>query len=718
VSSVSAERTKSAERYERHKRYLVDKARRDRAAAAEISPIPEIVDPERRESCKGDLKLFCETYMANAFYLAWSQDQLRVLSKIEATVLRGGLFALAMPRGCGKTTLTVAAAVWALLYGHRRWVVLIGATITASKTLLDDIKSQLLNNDLLLQDFPRVVYPLRKIGGSPQRTITQTCDGVLTQSAWNADRIVFPTITGSDVSGSRVTTATMTGHIRGPHATLASGEVIRPDYVVPDDPQTRASALSREQTTKRMNTINGDVLGLAGPGVAIAGIVPCTVIIPGDLSDQLLDNEANPLWRGTRTQLVNGLPKNMKLWEEYFAILNAETLNEGTGEEATAFYQERQAEMDEGCIPTWPAALNVGEVSAVQHAMNLFNKIGPVAWWAEYMNAPQLETGSTTVLSRDEIMKSRVGKLGHCICPQDTHCITAMVDCHKELLYYCVTAWAKDMTGTVIDYGTFPDQRTKNFAMNRAHKTLSKKWPRQTAEARLQLGLAEITNLICEQEYVREDGVEQHVARILVDCNWEQDTVLNWCKHAKHRSVITPRWGLHLKATDVGLNVHKFAKRRPGRKIGLNWRIDKISGRPMSWVLVDVNWWKSFVHQRLATEPGASGSLTLYKAGKKDHFTFISHLTAQYPKHVEGVRKIDEWTLRPGESDDHWFDCLVGTAVAASMHGCTALSYKRVASQEQEEQGEEDQDEKPQHEKKPQVQPKSKPKRLPKVRYF
>jgi hypothetical protein len=30
---------------------------------------------------------------------------------------------------------------------------------------------------------------------------------------------------------------------------------------------------------------------------------------------------------------------------------------------------------------------------------------------------------------------------------------------------------------------------------------------------------------------------------------------------------------------------------------------------------------------------------------------------------------VDEWKQRPEQPDNHWFDCLVGTAVAASLQG-------------------------------------------------
>ena len=36
-------------------------------------------------------------------------------------------------------------------------------------------------------------------------------------------------------------------------------------------------------------------------------------------------------------------------------------------------------------------------------------------------------------------------------------------------------------------------------------------------------------------------------------------------------------------------------------------------------------------------------------------------------------RELDEWKLRTPGTDNHWLDCLVGCAVAASMQGAVLL---------------------------------------------
>ncbi|MDW8265312.1 MAG: hypothetical protein RMJ52_08260 [Gemmataceae bacterium] len=111
------------------------------------------------------------------FHLPWSQDHLKVIAKIEQAVLRGGLFAMAMPRGSGKTTICECACIWAVLYGHREFVCLIGSDEGHAMDMLDAIKMELDGNDLLLADFPEVCYPIQCLDGIANRCAGQLYHG-------------------------------------------------------------------------------------------------------------------------------------------------------------------------------------------------------------------------------------------------------------------------------------------------------------------------------------------------------------------------------------------------------------------------------------------------------------------------------------------------------------------------------------------------------------
>lgn len=55
-------------------------------------------------------------------------------------------------------------------------------------------------------------------------------------------------------------------------------------------------------------------------------------------------------------------------------------------------------------------------------------------------------------------------------------------------------------------------------------------------------------------------------------------------------------------------------------------------------------------------------------------------MTAEYRIKTEGRgRTVDEWKLRPEHGDNHWFDCLVGSAVAASIQGAALLGTSVAA---------------------------------------
>src|SRR5262245_35679044 len=92
----------------------------------DIGIVPEIKNPDRRRACEFDFRLYCEHYFGSVFYLPWSPDHLEVISMIEEVVLRGGLFAVAMSRGMGKSSLSEAASLWSLSYGHQLFTALIG----------------------------------------------------------------------------------------------------------------------------------------------------------------------------------------------------------------------------------------------------------------------------------------------------------------------------------------------------------------------------------------------------------------------------------------------------------------------------------------------------------------------------------------------------------------------------------------------------------------
>jgi hypothetical protein len=71
---------------------------------------------------------------------------------------------------------------------------------------------------------------------------------------------------------------------------------------------------------------------------------------------------------------------------------------------------------------------------------------------------------------------------------------------------------------------------------------------------------------------------------------------------------------------------------------------------------------------------GNKGCLSIFGRKAVQHRLFAEHVTSEYRVRTEGRgRTVDEWKLPARKPDNHWFDCLVGCAEAASMLGVERL---------------------------------------------
>ena len=665
------EETSGARSYEDRRNAERDRQAEQSLAGRDIGPLPEVVNPNRKAACERNFQLFCESYFPETYALAWSPDHLKVIEKIETAVLRGGLFALALPRGSGKTTITESAALWSMLYGHREFVVLIGATESAALELLDSLKTELEVNERLAEDFPEVCYPVAQLEGIANRCAGQLYKGERTRITWTSNEIVLPTVEGSRASGIIVRVAGITGRIRGMKFKRSDGRNVRPSLVVIDDPQTSESAGSLEQTRKRVRVLAGDILGLAGPGQKISGIMPCTIIRPGDMADIILNRNTHPDWNGEKTRMVYRFPTNMKLWEEY-AEIRAEALRtEGNFQKATEFYLANREAMDAGAEVSWEARYNHDEVSALQHAMNLKFQ-DEAAFQSEYQNDPLPDdTADDSLLSVDEIC-AKINGLARRRVPLKCDRLTMFVDVQKALLFYVVIAWAEDFTGAVIDYGSWPDQHRHEYSLADANPSIQTLFPKAGFEGALYAALSALTDECLGREWEREDGAVLKIERALVDANWGQstDVVYQFCRQSSHAGVILPSHGRYVGASSKPMTEYR---KQQGDRLGFNWMIPNVAGkRAIRHVIYDTNYWKSFIHARLAVPVGDKGALTLYGRIPGAHQLFAEHLTAEYRVKTQGRgRTVDEWKLKPQSHDNHFLDCVAGCAVCGSMLGAS-----------------------------------------------
>ncbi len=193
-----------------------------------------------------------------------------------------------------------------------------------------------------------------------------------------------------------------------------------------------------------------------------------------------------------------------------------------------------------------------------------------------------------------------------------------------------------------------------------------------------------LTEKTLSREWKRDDGAVLRIERCLIDANWghSTDVVYQFCRQSSYASVLIPSHGRFVGASSVPFLEYK---RKPGDRVGLNWRIPNVRGkRAVRHVVFDTNWWKSFVHARLAVAIGDAGCLSLFGSKPEQHRMFSEQITAEYRVTTQGRgRTVDEWKMRPEQSENHWLDCLVGSAVAASIQGAVLFGTAPAPSRKE-----------------------------------
>ncbi len=687
--------------YEKIKREAAKRRRDASAAGRDIGPVPDIADVARREACRNDLAAFCRVYNPAAFRLPWCEYHFRAIRRIEEAATKGALYAFAFPRGRGKSTIARHASLWAVAYGWCRYVFMIGSNQDKADEALDGVKKVIRFLPLFAADFPEIAHAFVALKGISNKAAGQTCGGESTLIEWGKGQITLPTVPPPanwppgwplradgmvPTSGSIISASGLTGEgLRGSVVTLATGEFLRPDLILLDDPQTADSAKSPSQCADRERLIAADLLGMAGPDKPISAVMPCTVIYPGDAADHLLDRALYPLWRGERAGLLKSMPADLTAWEQYRQVWAACAAKEPSDyDEANAYYLAHRAQLDAGAEASWAESKYDNEVSAIQHAMHRYLRSAR-AFWSEDMNCPlPLEEPSPDELKHDEIT-ARLNHHARGLVPAWAQRLTAFIDVQHHLLWYAVCGWSEDFTGCVLDYGAWPDQRRPYFTKADARPTLAAATGVGSLEGSVWAGLEALTGQLLGRDWVAEGGALLRVERCLVDFGEGQlsDLVKKFCRESRHAAVLLPSKGMGLTAARNPIDEWR---KKPGERRGHNWIIPVPERGRGRYLLFDANLCKSFLAGRLRQPLGEPGALTLFGSDADAHRMLADHFCSEYTvqtsrkasKSTTG-REVQEWMERPNRPDNDLWDCCVGAAVAAAERGCALKEMRQAA---------------------------------------
>jgi hypothetical protein len=602
----------------------------------DVGAVGACADRARRNACEFDLRLFLETYHGATCVWPFSAAHLALIADLQHIILNGGRKATAMPRGSGKTSICIGAVEWALLYGHRRFVVVPAATQDAAENIVAAVFADLEGDELLAADFPAICKPFVHLNGVRQRCKAQHQHGAPTSITLTADEIVLPyaledgEIEPGPACGGRVYATGLTGHLRGMFRVPREGGRIRPDLALLDDPQTRDVAKSETQTQDRVRIIDGDVMRLAGHGRDIAAMIPCTVISRGDLAEHYL---SQPNWQGQRVRAVakwsggaatrEDIPDvQAALLDEYRARWLAEVTKDAPAGSSREWYVDNRAAIEAGVEVFWDAMYDhEKEVSSYQHCLHLLWSDGEYSFDAEMQQEPKNDRPEAEYNLTAAAIRKQIGTLERCEIPEDAAGTAAFVDLNYHAAAWCVLAASNDPCYSVVDYGWWTPGKGRPV------------WQEKGAKTALEVAIYRACEAVVAQLFSAPYG--KQLAAIAIDCGskWAA-TVHAACKLLMARHNPPPIYAAKGFASAQYREPYRrqMIKRR-GHMADIRFMpLDK--EQMMQW---DSHQWHMITQRGWLIPIGMPGSVCLFQAGGRlTHSQFADEAAADV---LEGTQE-------------------------------------------------------------------------------
>jgi hypothetical protein len=629
--------------------------------------IPAVVDPARKERCRRDLVLYAKTYIAPYLSLPFSPVHIEILRSIQQRILYGGSNALAAPRGFGKDQLLIIACLWAVSYGHRRYIAYFCPSMSMSKARLRWLKFLVETNPLIAEDFPEIVVPIADLEGAAQKGPTQTVGGERTRIHWGTDLIIFPNVPGSDSALSVVQPGGLDSSNRGFNE---MGK--RPDFVIISDLESNEVARSETQKETYEETVENTLGGLVGPGETLSMFMLCTIFMKGALSEKYTDPTQKPAWNGRRYKALVDMPERMDLWQEYMELRreSQSTGKDPYGRAAHTFYVKHRDEMDAGAVVLWPEwyvkqTMEDGlpqEVSAIQGIFNKWCDKGDKYFYCELQNDPQDDQNKLADLT-PKLVTERLHGYPQGIVPFNCTKVVCGVDIGKAEIHFVVRAYAPDGSPFGIDYGRIEVPRLLELdtgGIEDLDQIQDDSARDKAIEKRLLASLRQLRDMFRLHGYVDSEGNRRDVDLVLVDSGGPkafQDAVYQFCHESGKRYQAT-------KGEGTGRNMKKFVVQEPNKKTRVSsthWYKRPRADRRGYLYHFDADYYKEYVHNRFLQAPGETGCATLWGNEPRAHRLYGKHICGE----VYDVEK-GKWDV---VGPNHFLDATVLSELAASLLG-------------------------------------------------
>ena len=638
---------------------------RDHVARAndigEINPTPR--HRRLKESCRFDLERFMWYYCRRVLkHRASPLIRDGLIHDVQETILHGGKAVKLYGRGTGKTTIIVYCAItWAVLYGHRRYPVIISATGKLAKKNLKAIKKLLSRTKAIYQDFPEIAVPIQELGDVSQRSSSQTYRGQKTDIEWASDQIVLPMVRDErgvplgPGCGAIVGSVGIGGAVRGANE---SGQ--RPDFLVLDDPQDRKIAHSPKMVEWVINYIHQDALMLAGHDRTISAFVTITPQCYGDVATELCSRTKHPEWDVSIEPFVKRkCPHWNELVIEFVEQYVEDTANHDAAfSRSTQWYRENREKFAEVVVLDAEQYDHTTEVDAVHHILNLRALLGEASFGAEIMMKVS-DADSEIDINADTVSEALNGAPRN-VLPVGTDRAIAFCDVNitkNRGLSWCVVAFGPERVGAVVNYGRFPE-----------HGPLVPPKSSDTVRDRLvAIGIRRVVEKIAALPLKDSKNRRVTVKALGFDRGYLPKVI--------HRTLYVLRKTKPIPFNLVAMRGFPWNKFGTKEKDTLR-RGDHIfatRSKYGQYLAMMAPYWREIMQSGFLETPLMPGSLSLFGSDPTAHFEFATEicnekLIRRYTAELKGksVMAWDWETL----GDNHFCDCMSNAFALASWFRC------------------------------------------------
>lgn len=661
---------------------------------------PEIL--ERREKYKYDfVALHEEVFPQSTGVKEFGEVQKKSIQFGNHIFRSGGRLLKLEPRGYAKTTRIANECLAAVLLGMQRYVLIVCSNLQKAEEILDSIRTELYNNDELLELFPGPIACFRHLDETSQKAPYQTYGGANTYIKYGTKGLRFPQVPGEPSSGRYIEVRPLK-NLKGLFHKVKAGpdanKVYRPTLIVFDDPQTEDEARSPTEVQTIISNIKRSALKGGSHSRRVSAIMAITPVCNGDVAYHFEKNEYS--WEIVKYKMLEERPEADEEWlTEYAKIYlgyDRTIIGDRTraGLEARKYVEDNYERLHKGAKVSWDWAFGWEEepqieISPVQHAYNIILDDGIVDFEYEYQcntEYGEYEEGETIHAPINVIMK-KMGPWRKRHIPQWTAKTVCHIDVNKDFLSYAVMSSANPLKSHISEYSTFPKQ-PGTFSKRNMIIPLRSSYPNYPDYRDvLYLAVKDLIEYIHNLTLYREDGMEIKVDLIGVDMRYEENYIIRACKDSPYSNIVIPCAGVYVGPDDQLIHDRTYQE---GTRRYHNCVERPNKSRTADILEYDTNYFKTEVHKGWNIDEGIRGTLTVYREDHPEaHKVLADHCNSEKPKRKQGFKTTNTrivWEETMHQVDNEYFDNIVGCYALMARSGISTVLDKNEPITKEEKQ--------------------------------